>query len=102
VKQLRLQKLLPTFVSNMLLFDSILELSLPPLIYFPGICRKTPVIEIDDNCCKLVRTGFLVDTNAQFCFNEALGSLISAAFDMSTIDCKDLNKTHYAAHSQQI
>ena len=59
------------------------------------------IIEIDENCRKLVRTGFLVDTNAQFCFNEALGSLISAAFDMSTIDCKGLNKTHHAAHSVQ-
>ena len=59
-------------------------------------------IEIDENCRKLVRTAFLVDTTAQFCYNEALDNVLSLAFDMSTIKGMSLNKTHHAAHALQL
>ena len=60
----------------------------------------SPIVK-DENCRKQVRTAFLTDGNAQFGFNDALNSLMSMAFDMSTIDGPDLNKTHNAAHKLQ-
>ena len=58
-------------------------------------------IEIDEECRKQVRIAFLTDAHAQFRFNNALESLMSMAFDMSTIKGKSLNKTHHAAHALQ-